>query len=281
MTTRTFWERKLFVFTAGLTITSPKIDITLERKVTGSPPSGEVIIYNLNKDTEQQIYEGGGPLAVVGGYGDNIGVLWRGKVTHVNRVWDAQTRATRIQLGGETVRPVAHTNRSWSPTVSTIDKILATGDVEGFKGPLITSIVRDLARDMGLELGRVNLSVTPRTPFQWTGSPPQGLTALLQPYGISWYEEDKAIHLTDGRTPPPRAAPTITLSPETGLVGLPEITEKGARVTSLLLSQVALQGTVRLLSRSLVGLWQIVALTHRGTNWPPGDFVTEMELRAV
>lgn len=275
MTTRSFWDRKLIVFVAGLIIDSPKMEINLERSVAGSAPSGEVVIHNLSRDREQRIYEREGPITVVGGYGNNVGILWEGKVTHVERVWERLTRLTKITTGGISVRSPAIINRSYDAGVAVLSSLVNVGLP-------ISTIVADIAKDMGLTLGRVNLPFNPRVAyFQWSGSPARGLTALCRPYGISWYEENGSVHLSIEGAPLPRSTPSIVLTSYTGLIGLPTYTEKGASATALLLPQATLQGTVRLGSKTIRGLWEITALIHRGTNWLPGDFETELELRAA
>ena len=75
-------------------------------------------------------------------------------------------------------------------------------------------------------------------------------------------------------------APTVTISPETGLVGSPLSTDEGAECTMFLNPQAKVGGVLALTSEALSGSYRIVGLRHDADNWS-GPFTTWVDLREL
>ena len=63
---------------------------------------------------------------------------------------------------------------------------------------------------------------------------------------------------------PQTDAPTLTISPQTGLVGAPLVTDEGAECTMFLNPQAKIGGVLGIRSETLTGSYRIVGLIHTG-----------------
>ena len=75
-------------------------------------------------------------------------------------------------------------------------------------------------------------------------------------------------------------APTIALTPETGLIESPVVTDEGAAARMFLNPAVVLGCQIDLTSATLNGRYKVIALRHTGDTWS-GDFETGVDLREV
>ena len=194
--------------------------------------------------------------------------MFDGEVQRVIRGRERTARITRITLGDQ---------------VRQKDRL---GGVSNRVYPGVESvrrIARDLIIDMGLTAGP--LDAIPEgatfTDFYWVESSAGGLTALLNGSvpGVKWHEADGVVRFSA----PGEAqvdAPTIVLSPETGLIESPIVTDEGAEARSFLNPAIVLGCLLDLESAALSGQWKVVSLRHTGDTWQ-GEFETGVDLREV
>ena len=143
------------------------------------------------------------------------------------------------------------------------------------------TLIRAYVADMGLNIGSLVHIPNPSVEYWYESGPsPAGLTRLCQAFDISWYEENDFVRINQAQTAQAGTG-LIVLNKNTGLVDRPTETDAGARARSLLIPQVQLGSQIELDSEYLGGIWKIVGLEHKGTNWVPGDFFTDMELREI
>ena len=112
------------------------------------------------------------------------------------------------------------------------------------------------------------------------------MSAALRRVGCTWFEDNGKIRINRPRPAGGGAelqadAPTIVLSPESGLIDRPIETDEGAEANMLLNPAVVIGCRIDLESDSLSGSWKVVALKHTGDNWRGGPFRTWVELRAL
>lgn len=261
MTTLTFWRRVISVEIAGLIITEPKIEIDVRRKVGGEPPTGSVLIHNLAETTQQQIKERNQPIVVNAGYSGRTAAVFNGLTYKVERDRQNLSGLTRITLTGN---------------AQTED---APMTIQSWRGTSLVAIVTRYVGDLGLSIASLGPLEDEPIDFWYAAEPSAaGLTRLLTAYGYSWYEENGLVKFNLVGTAGPDI---IELSSANGLIDRPTETDAGARARSFMLPQIQLGTQIQLESEALAGLWKVVALEHKGTNWLPGDFYTDMELRAL
>lgn len=263
MTSIPFWRRHVSVEVAGLTITEPKIEGNVRRKVGGEPPAGSLLVYNLAPNTQQRIKERNQAINVVAGYSDFQASIFSGLTQKVERDRDDLAGLTRITLTG-----VAQQEAKPTAAIS-------------YENESLHLIIADYVDKIGLRLASLNAIPNPIIENWYSvESAEAGLTRLLRSQGLSWYEEN-GVARVNRPSQLQTGAGTIMLSPQTGLVERPSETDAGARARSLLLPQVQLGTQIQLQSSTLSGNWKVVTLEHRFANWLPGDFFTDMELRPL
>ena len=267
------YGRRIEVTVAGLTITEPRIVVSLHRSTDDAQDRGEAAIYNLSPAHESRIVERGGPVSIRAGYGDRLEVLFEGEAQRVVRERAGLSRITRITLGDIT-RQVT----------------VLGGDYDGrYEGvQRAADIARSIVTEgMGLEVSEASLEAfgdATFTDFYWPGL--AGTAALLalcrQTDPTVWhFERDGVVRFTVAGEPQPDAPQGVNLSPENGLVRSVVVTNDGARANCLLRPEITLGCTVSIESDAYSGDYLVVEQQIELDNWEAGTFGMELELRPV
>ena len=266
----TLYGRLIRTTVAGLTIEDLRQTLSLERNSDPTQDRGEIAIYNLSPEHESRIRDRGGPITIEAGYPETLAIVFAGEVQRVIRSRERTARVARITLGDQVrqqERLGGVTNRVY-PGVESVRRIAS-----------------DLIADMGLEPGP--LDAIPEsatfTDFHWAGfSSASGIRALLNGASpplahVQWHEADGVVRFSEPGKPQ-SDAPTIMLSPTTGLIESPLVTDEGAELRCFLNPAIVLGCIIELESRDLSGRWKCVALRHSADSWS-GSFETGVELR--
>ena len=213
-------------------------------------------IYNLSSETEERIRSFGETITLEGGYGDDLGVLLRGALTHVDRRWEPPDRITRILVD----RP--------QDATSAIALV-------SLAGAPAWSYVRNFALRMRLAVAPSSLSELNR-PVTWNyiGKASEGLTKFLARMDLVWAEQGGVIHIARGEADelaPQRGRSLIGVGQ--GMIGQPDIREDGLAVTSVLTARYAIGANLELRSRIASEVFQVKSVHHQGDTWS-GAFVT-------
>ena len=264
-----FWKHNLKVTIAGLIITDPKISISIKKEADHTPPTGYVNIFNLNVNTERQIYERGSQMTLEGGYGDDLGILFDGAVQKVERERLNLSRVTRIKLTGK-VQEKAATETSRSTFFASYQDEIK-----------VRTLVTDIVKAMGLTAGPLDAipedAVLPI--FYWSADANTALDTAIRDLGLTWYQDGDFIRINKPGEQQSDSS-TVSISPENGLIDSPSVTDDGARVRCLLSSNYNVGDVLELTSTTLSGQFKIITVTHRGDNWT-GSFFSELELREM
>lgn len=282
----TLYGRRISVAVSGLVITQPRIHVTVERQADSTQTTGSVDIYNLAPSRAQQIYSRGGSITIEAGYPGTVATIFDGQVQRELQPRENLARITHIELGDQ-----AH-NRDTLGGVSS----------RSYDGPVtIRQIARDFVADMGRRTTIVGggaffgsaflanrLSVGPLdaipadatiTDFAWAAPAGEGLSNVLRRVNAWWFEDDGVVRFGREGLPQPDA-PTLHVSPTSGLVGAPLPTDEGAEVTMFLNPQAKIGSMLVLTSESLSGRYRVVGLRHDADNWD-GRFTTWTDLREL
>ena len=262
------YSRQIRITVADLVILAPRISFEVKRQADKTQTTGQVNIYNLSAEHEQRIYERFEKIKIEAGYPQTIGLVHDGRVERVVRKRESLSRITKIMLGDE-----VRVNKAEEAGGVTSR---AYGD-----NPTIRSIVKDLAADLNLPLGPIDAIPAGATApyFAWSGSSAKAMTYILQRVGLTWFDDGGLIRINK----PGNAqsdAPTIKITPDTGLIGTPATTEEGAQVRVFLNPLIVVGAILEIESESLEGKWKVVSLRHSADNWQ-GRFETDAELREL
>ena len=260
------YQRRMTVEVAGLKISEPRIRAEIERQPDATQAKARVGIYNLSPSHEQRIYERGGPVVVSAGYPATVAIIFDGHVQRVVRIREHLARITWIHAGDLVRAP----------------GLLGGSTSRSYEGPVATrDIARDLITDIGLPPGPLDAIPEDASYTDWVYSGPaaSALTTLLRTVNCRWFEQDNLIRINRVEMAQPDA-PAIDLSPDSGLVGAPSVTDEGAEIRMLLNPLVQLGSVINLESVTLTGKWKVVGMRHSADNWD-GDFVTWCDLREI
>ena len=214
------FDRQLRVEVAGLTLTEPRMSINIERQIDELQARGELIIYNLNDAHETRIRERGGAITISAGYPSTISEIYRGQIQRVVRARENLAKVTRISLGDE---------------MRANDR-LGGISTRAYSGPVnVRQIVMDILTDLALPAGPLDNipSGASYTDWYWASRADAALTVILRHVDCRWFLRDGVIRINKVDSLQSDAF-RITVSPETGLVDVPIITDEGAEVRMLL-----------------------------------------------
>lgn len=251
----------------GLRISKPRITVNVSRDNDGKPARCVVRIYNIAQESERQIRERGNTLTVRAGYGGSLAQVFVGPVTRVTRSRDkgATARVVVIEAGDETINPDSPGGGAFT-----------FGYTEARPA---RAIVRDVAAEMGLNVGSLNaipgdLSFV----WYWAGSGSEALADLKRKIGngVTYSIQDGTLNWNAARVANTDVS-RVRLSPETGLIGVPDVSDEGIAVESFLNTTIAMGSIVDLVSETVTGVYKVVALVLDLDNWN-GPFVSRLQL---
>ena len=263
------YGRQISVTVAGLAISEPRINISIDLPADDAQPKAVATVYNLRENNAERIYERGGPITIAAGYADRIDTVFEGIVQRVFRERADLAFTTRIEAGSMVRAP--------SVLGGTISLTL--------DGPVpVREIVRQIvAQGMpGLTLGP--LDAIPEgatfTDFSWSLTADSALTNQLGMLDLYWFEDNGAIRIAKAGEPQ-SDAPRLAIHGPSEIVRRPVVTDEGAELTLFLRPEVVRGSVLDVVdSRYLSGSWRVVAMRHNGDNWD-GAFTTWAELRAA
>lgn len=261
------YGREITISAAGLVIHEPRITVQLSREIDSTESRGTARVYNLSGEHEARIRDRGGPIRIEAGYPGTVGVIFDGEVQRVVRAREDLARITRIEFSDQVrapSRPGGTFMRSYAGQVA------------------IRTIVADIVRDgLGLAVGPLDPIPADATfpNYYWSGVAAGALDAALRPTGVRWFESDGVVRFN--KTGEAQSdAPRVTISPQTGLIGAPRVTDEGAEIKAFLQPAVVPGSIIDLESDALSGEWKVASMSHNADNWT-GPFETSCDLREL
>lgn len=130
----------------------------------------------------------------------------------------------------------------------------------------LKSIAGRVAKDLGASL-RFEATDRQIANHQFSGASLRQVDALAKAGGVDCYLDDETLVVKHRAIPITGA--TVEVSQDTGLIGLPEVTEKGIKIKMLLNNQTVVGGGIQLKSKlnpSLDGLYAIYQLDFEIAN---------------
>lgn len=239
-------------------------------KDDGSKPNAvEVAIFNLSEANRARFEAKGVRLALLAGYGDALAQIASGDVRHAKSLRQGVDWVTKIEAGdGSRALAHARVRESFRPGT----------DVKA----AIAKAVQALQMDPGNALSKAQEIVGqfPAGHVQH-GRAADELSALLEPRGYQWSIQDGRLEVLKKGEALPEAGPL--LSPDTGLVGSPEMgtpSKPGERpvlkVRSLLQPRVRPGQRFQVDSAAMKGFFIARKVTHTGDTFG-NDWYTDIE----
>lgn len=235
------------------------IEFKVEKSGSSTPNKIGITIYNLSADSRGWCEKKGNGVILEAGYVDSgVKLLASAEIQTVTHDKDGPDWVTKICAadGQKAHKTIMH--ESFGPKTKE------------------SAVIKAIAKKMGVKLG--NLKGLSDEEFaqgrQLSGAARFELDALCSSRGLRWSIQDGAIQILPIGSP--TDADVILLSPASGLIGSPEKTEKGVKITSLLRGNLNPAQLVKLESRSLTGFYVAEKVTHEGDS-SGGNWYTQID----
>jgi len=271
--------------TDGLEITDLRISFTVELSLVGYPNMANIQVYNLNKSNRNKIKEEFTKIFLFAGYDGNVPLIYSGDIINVTHEKNGVDWITNL-FCGDAIKTINE---------STINKTLPPGATT-------ESIFNELTKEMkgvtkGITEGLGDCITKKRSLLRGLileGNIKTWLDKLAENCGFDYSINNDVIETTV-KDQPLNDEPIVTIKQDNGMIGSPEVTEVGVKVTSLLLPHLKLARRIQIKSVSqkvnignLVfrkikptigeGVYRIDKITHIGDT-RGNDFKTTIEAR--
>jgi len=251
----------------GVELTGLRVTFDIEKTSVSQPNKSNVKIYNLAPQTRKRIRVKKQAIMLSAGYVDMVHLICSGVIQRVEHSCTPPDVMTELELrdGGLGLDDMEF-RKSFKPGTSRMQivrEILATmPDVN--VGALVAS---GLA---GVSKGKLSFS----------GKARRALDKLARAWDLEWSVQDGSVQILDhtGTTKPKPSA--LVLSPETGMVGTPTLTEKGVKVRSLLMPALKPGEYIEVRSSFVSGWYKALSVHHTGDTHGD-DWHTEVEAKSL
>lgn len=289
------WKRKVQVVVGkagtGLLIENLRVKFEVAKTVESAPNVAVIKIYNLHPDNEAKIKNEFDEVILNAGYDGAMQLVFRGNIKHVYRYREGNDYITEIEGGdGDKDFRKAVMNETLAAGTTTgqlVDRAVGTfkstgGTTKGYVG------VQDKARIRGKVI---------------SGNTRDVLNDVARESGANWSIQDGQLTIVGANTVMPGEA--IVIRADTGMLGAPEINDKGIAVKCLMNPQLKVNGAImldnngikakRVKAQALAtkrekeeakdkdpvrldpdGVYKVLKLTHKGDTRGQ-DWVSEIE----
>ncbi len=241
-------------------ITDLRVVFSLEKTSESSSNRSRISIFNVNPDTRALLEMGTVDESVTTvmnfavGYKEVFEEVFNGNVTKAVTTTQGPDTVTELEVGdGDFVLRNARLNKTYAA------------------GALVQTVVTDLVRAMGLEPGDLTL-VGPDRFLQGhsvSGAVKGELDQIMETRNLEWSIQEGVFQLT--RANGSNEEPVPRLTPETGLVGSPNKTDKGVEIVALMQPKLGPKRRVIIESNIISGTFLANKVTHEGdthgNNW--------------
>lgn len=268
---------------SGKRLEGLRVKFKCEKTLSGEPNKAEIEIYNIAEDTRNMLlnqktrvrlaigYLGFQPKGFLGtglGGSSNVETVFIGNIKKFNSNktptrWEGVDIITKIELadGGNAYRN-ARLDKGYPP------------------GATLKMAIDDVSKALGLPKSAFSAipDVQIAHGISLSGLAKDHLDTLTKPYGFEWSIQDETLQITQVKNTSGDA--TIVLTPQSGLVGSPNVTDKGVEIKSLVQPQLRPGRRILVKSKIMTGIFKINKVTHEGDSHE-GDFLSKCECKKL
>lgn len=271
-------------FSGGLTLNPGgigahqiKIGFDISKSISGTANTATIEIWNLNESHRNSMGREFDAVTLKAGYlppegGGNVGIIFKGAIRDVEHRRQNSDIVTKITCGdGDKALRHATVSKSYpkgQPIIGVVEDIFAALAKEGiargeWKFP--EGMVRVFAR-----------------PYAVCGSCRRELDTLGRGHKFYWSLQNETMEIVAGDG---FIGGTVVLTPETGLVGTPTITDNGIKVSALLNPEIRPNRRVQVKSQVLEmnaadGMYRVSSVRFHGDNMT-GEFLADIVGEAI
>lgn len=274
MSGEVMFSRRCRVLVDTLQVDGLRVQFEVTKTLTKHPNTCDIKISNLSEHTRKQMKKRRAKVILLAGYEDTVAQIFSGTARTTDHVREGAEWVTHIQCGdGEVAFKHARVSQSFS------------------SGATVSGVVTGIANSLGLGAGNVQEQLSAggfrgnieqfAQGYVAHGNSSTELSKVLDTAGFEWSIQDGALQiLKPGKTSKRQA---ILLSPDSGLVGSPELgapNKKGKpsvmKAKSLLQPGLIPGGEVAIKARSVDGHFRLEKVKHTGDT-AGGNWYSEIE----
>lgn len=295
------WKRKVQLVVGkvgtGVLVENLRIKFEVAKTIESAPNVAIIKVYNLHPDNEAKIKNEFDEVLLNAGYDGAMRLVFRGNIKHVYRYRDGNDYITEIEAGDG--------DKDFSKAV--INETLAAGTTTG---QLVDRAIGTFRGVGGTTKGHIQVIDRARLRGKVvSGNTRDVLHDVARESGANWSIQDGQLVIVSTNDVLPGEA--IVIRADTGMLGAPEINDKGIAVKCLLNSQIRVNGAIQLDNNSIKakrqqaqtlatkrekqetnpplgreneqlvrldpdGVYKVLKLTHKGDNRGT-DWVSEIE----
>lgn len=227
------WKRKAQVVVGqlgrGLLIENLRVSFEVVKTVDPAPNTAIIKIWNLNPDNESRIKKEFDEVLLNAGYEDDMRLVFRGNIKHVFRYRDGSDFITEIEA--------ADGDKDFGTAVMNVTLAAGTTNRQ--------LVDRAVGSFSGTTEGFVSVPAKPRLRGKVvSGNTRAVLNELARDSGANWSIQDGQLTIVPAAGMLPNEA--VVIRSDTGMLGSPEINDKGVTVKCLLNPRIAINGALKL-----------------------------------
>lgn len=264
--------RRIIVTTAAGTFTDLHITFDVAKTLTGEPNEATITITNLTDASRALINEEGAEITLEAGYEreGNVGVIFKGYVRDVVHEREDTDIITTIEAGdGDKSQRESYVPKEYP------------------EGTTPEDMVRDIQTMMkGVELGELKFPDEAKQPTErptaFMAPPHRALDELGRSFNFYWSVQNGALECVPGDGFLDHVS---YITPQTGMIGKPTITDAGIIVKVLLDPDIRPNRQVYVQSETTdregrSGLYRVSSIAYGGDN-RNGEFYCELEAELI
>lgn len=272
----TFNNGSLIVNPGGMNLHEMKIEFNVSKGLESSQNTASISIWNLKEAHRNAVGKELDDVVLEAGYlppegGGNVGIIFSGQMRDVEHKRDGPDIITTISCG----------DGDKAFRRATISKTFPAGTK-------VETVVEEIFKQMeaeGLKRGEWKFpdDMPPfKRPYSMCGSCAREMDRLGRSRGFYWSSQNGVVEVVPGDG---TIGGVVLISPQSGMVDTPTITDNGVKVSALLNPEIRPGRRVRIESDVLEmnaegGVYRVSQCTFRGSN-RDGDFIVEIHGEAV
>lgn len=266
----------LIVNPGGIQLHEMKVEFDISGGIESSQNTASVSIWNLAEGHRNAVGKEWDEVEIEAGYmppggGDNVGIIFKGRMRDVEHKRDGPDIITTLSCGDG--------DKAFSR--ATISKTFPAGTP-------VQDVVEEIYKQMeaeGMRRGEWKFpdNMPPfKRPYSMCGPCTRELDRLGRGKGFYWSSQNETMEIVPGNG---TIGGVVLISPETGMVDTPTITDNGVRVSALLNPEIRPNRRVQIKSKVLEmnaegGLYRVSQRRFHGDN-RDGDFLVEVHGEAI
>ena len=268
-------NRRATVYIGSLKLEGFRVAFSVKKSTESNANSADCSVWGLNESSRSTIEDRKKPPFIIdAGYQDLRGIIFSGEAVRPSSTLEPDGWVTRIHAADGHSNQRAILNTTLGKGTSVGDVVQTIADKMGVASK--NAVDRAKSGDFDGAVGQFSQGIT------LTGSAKSNMDQLAQSLGVEWSIQDGELVVL--KPLEVRAGEAVVLSPETGLLGSPQLVldekrpgKRIVRLRSLLNPRLAPGVRVSVRARAVQGVYKASIVTHAGDTFSPNAWVSQVE----